>query len=259
MWKMYQRAAERNAQLPRYRGHFGGQRATCAGNLSGTASSRRESTWRPCLIRTKPNNSTRPTSHPPGAIFSFSDELTKLKGAAELLKAIPLAEKQMGRPLAVTIAGDGPERKHLEEFARRNQTQGGIHRLDQKQPEGGIVSKADLLVVPSLWPEPFGLVGIEAGTHGVPAVAYDVGGISDWLIAGYSGELAPGNPPTVEGSGGGHLPGPLRAIPLRRPVREVPARWLPGLPWPPTCPSWKARSKAAADARGAAEAIHADA
>jgi glycosyltransferase involved in cell wall biosynthesis len=34
---------------------------------------------------------------------------------------------------------------------------------------------------------------------GVPAVAYDVGGIKDWLHPGASGELAPGDPPTVAG------------------------------------------------------------
>ena len=59
--------------------------------------------------------------------------------------------------------------------------------------------QADLLAVPSLWPEPFGLVGIEAGCFGLPAVGYAVGGIPDWLIPGQTGELAPGDPPTVEG------------------------------------------------------------
>ena len=43
------------------------------------------------------------------------------------------------------------------------------------------------------------MVGIEAGAYGLPAVAFDVGGISDWLIPGFSGELAPGNPPAAEG------------------------------------------------------------
>ena len=35
--------------------------------------------------------------------------------------------------------------------------------------------------------------------HAFPTAAFDVGGISDWLEAGVSGELAPGDPPTVEG------------------------------------------------------------
>ena len=33
----------------------------------------------------------------------------------------------------------------------------------------------------------------------MPAVGYAVGGIPDWLIPGRSGELAPGDPPTVQG------------------------------------------------------------
>ena len=62
-----------------------------------------------------------------------------------------------------------------------------------------LMSQADLLVVPSLWPEPFGLVGVEAGCLGLPSVAYAVGGIPDWLIAGVTGEIAPGDPPGVDG------------------------------------------------------------
>jgi glycosyltransferase involved in cell wall biosynthesis len=58
---------------------------------------------------------------------------------------------------------------------------------------------ADLLAVPSLWPEPFGLVGIEAGSLGLPAVGYASGGIPDWLVPGETGELAPSDPPTVDG------------------------------------------------------------
>jgi len=43
--------------------------------------------------------------------------------------------------------------------------------------------------VPSRWAEPFGLVGLEAGVFGTPAVAFDVGGISDWLTDGKNGRL----------------------------------------------------------------------
>jgi glycosyltransferase involved in cell wall biosynthesis len=43
--------------------------------------------------------------------------------------------------------------------------------------------------VPSVWPEPFGLVGIEGFEAGRPAVASDTGGISEWLTHGVSGLL----------------------------------------------------------------------
>ena len=44
-----------------------------------------------------------------------------------------------------------------------------------------LIDAASAVAVPSLWPEPFGLIGIEAQARGRPAIAYDVGGIGEWL------------------------------------------------------------------------------
>lgn len=41
----------------------------------------------------------------------------------------------------------------------------------------------------------------KVGCVGLPAVAFDVGGISDWLTYGQSGELAAAQPPTALGLG----------------------------------------------------------
>ena len=57
---------------------------------------------------------------------------------------------------------------------------------------------ATLLAVPSVWPEPFGLVGLEAGVFGVPSLAFDVGGIGEWLSDGVNGILVSGDPPTAD-------------------------------------------------------------
>ena len=56
-----------------------------------------------------------------------------------------------------------------------------------------------LLVVPSVWPEPFGSVGMAAARYGVPAAAFAVGGIPQWLHDGVNGHLSPGTPPTADG------------------------------------------------------------
>jgi glycosyltransferase involved in cell wall biosynthesis len=129
----------------------------------------------------------------------FLGRLTKLKGVHYLLPAIPIAAQKLNMPLSLVVAGDGPERESLQRQARTlgvmAEFRGWVH--SSQTPD--LVRQADLLAVPSLWPEPFGLVGIEAGSAGLPAVAYAVGGIPDWLVAGHSGEIAPGDPPTVEG------------------------------------------------------------
>jgi glycosyltransferase involved in cell wall biosynthesis len=64
---------------------------------------------------------------------------------------------------------------------------------------GALMTTSDLLVVPSLWPEPFGAVGPAAGQHSVPAAAFAVGGIQQWLADGVTGHLAPADPPTSTG------------------------------------------------------------
>jgi glycosyltransferase involved in cell wall biosynthesis len=48
-----------------------------------------------------------------------------------------------------------------------------------------------VLALPSVWPEPFGLVGIEALAAGRPVIASATGGIEDWLEHGVNGLLVP--------------------------------------------------------------------
>jgi glycosyltransferase involved in cell wall biosynthesis len=43
------------------------------------------------------------------------------------------------------------------------------------------VDAARIVAVPSLWPEPFGLVGIESQARGRPVAAYAIGGIPEWI------------------------------------------------------------------------------
>jgi glycosyltransferase involved in cell wall biosynthesis len=227
MWKMYQLSAQRNAQLGKY-----------AAVLVASAHMRREYERHgvsPEKIQVaplpNPNEGaefrTAPRTGTPGKLL-FLGRLTKLKGAAELLRAIPLAEKQLGKALNVTIAGDGPEREHLQDLAKRQGLKAEFPGWVASLQKADLMDRADLLVVPSLWPEPFGLVGIEAGAHGLPAVAFDTGGISDWLIPGYSGELAPGHPPTAEGLADAiarALSDPSHYADLSRGAREVAGRF----------------------------------
>ena len=54
---------------------------------------------------------------------------------------------------------------------------------------GNYYRKSYIVIIPSIWPEPFGLVGIEAMANGRPVIAFDVGGIKEWLRDGEAGYL----------------------------------------------------------------------
>jgi glycosyltransferase involved in cell wall biosynthesis len=46
-------------------------------------------------------------------------------------------------------------------------------------------------VAPSLWPEPFGIVALEASAAGKPVIASDIGGLRDIVVDGETGLLVP--------------------------------------------------------------------
>ncbi|MGA2013585.1 MAG: glycosyltransferase family 4 protein [Solirubrobacteraceae bacterium] len=56
------------------------------------------------------------------------------------------------------------------------------------------VRRSLIVVVPSLWDEPFGLVALEAAAAGIPVIASAIGGLTDIVADGESGVLvAPGD------------------------------------------------------------------
>ena len=129
----------------------------------------------------------------------FVGRLTALKGCDYLIEALPMAARALGRALTLTVAGDGPEAPRLKTLAARRGVPAEFLGWIGRDAVSALYPRADLLAVPSVWPEPFGLVGVEAAGSGLPSVGYAVGGIPDWLRAGVTGELAPGDPPTPAG------------------------------------------------------------
>ena len=195
-FKVYRRQAERNLGLAHYRA------------ILVASQHMRQEYFRHVTNQEKvrlvplPTTDIVPQVAPPTAPASqgrilMVSRLTNVKGGDHLIEAVAKASAKLGR-LTLTIAGDGPERRQLQNLAERHHVDAKFTGWVGTAEKLELMRQADLLGVPSLWPEPFGLVGIEAGCVGLPAVGFASGGIPDWLIPGYSGELAPANPPSVD-------------------------------------------------------------
>ncbi len=196
--EMFRRESKRNRALPAYR-----KIAVASRHMYQEYIRNGANPMQLCLLHL-PTTDIQPLAVAPSARTRRDNllmvgRLTDLKGCDYLIRALPIASRLLGRELTLSIAGSGADEDMLARHARASgvkaQFAGWVDAARQRE----LMQQADLLIVPSLWPEPFGLVGIEAGCVGLPAVGFAVGGIPEWLLAGVSGELAPGDPPTPEG------------------------------------------------------------
>jgi glycosyltransferase involved in cell wall biosynthesis len=99
------------------------------------------------------------------------------KGAGMLLDALRL----MNRQLQLTIVGDGPERPALEKQVIDLQLQAQVKFPGSRQGEelADLLRQHEILVVPSLWQEPFGIVALEGIACGCVVIGSAGGGLSE--------------------------------------------------------------------------------
>lgn len=119
----------------------------------------------------------------------FVGRLVRSKGVDLLLDALA----HVHRSWRAVIAGAGPE---LAALKQRAAASGQGDRVAfpgwlTGQALSNAYSRAEIVVLPSRWPEPFGIVGLEALAHGRAVVAFNVGGIPEWLEEGVGGSLVP--------------------------------------------------------------------
>jgi glycosyltransferase involved in cell wall biosynthesis len=131
--------------------------------------------------------SVRPLPARPTVVFM--GRMTRIKGGAVLVRAAAVANRLMPVPLHLSFAGEGPEQERWRNLAVRLGVDATFAGWVSGPERTAVLRSASIMAVPSLWPEPFGLVGLEAAAHGVPAVAFDVGGIREWLQDGVGGRI----------------------------------------------------------------------
>jgi glycosyltransferase involved in cell wall biosynthesis len=128
---------------------------------------------------------TTATGHATRRRVVFAGRIVRPKGVAVLIRAARNVDAEF------VICGDG---WHLPTMRRLSSRLGLEQRVHFKGWLGAEqlareLAEASLVAMPSLWPEPFGLVGIEAQAAGRPVVASSTGGVVDWLQDGVNGLL----------------------------------------------------------------------
>ena len=117
--------------------------------------------------------------------------MTAIKGGDILIRAAAYVARLLAKPVRLAFAGNGPAEESWRTLAREQNVDAVFHGWVAGDARTALLRSASLIAVPSLWPEPFGLVGLEAAVHGVPAVGFDVGGIGEWLRDDVNGRLVP--------------------------------------------------------------------
>lgn len=119
----------------------------------------------------------------------FAGQIIRGKGVDVLLEALA----RVTVAFECAILGDGNHRAECERLSARLGLSDRV-RFEGFVPQSRIAEvyrDASVAVMSSLWPEPFGATGLEAMRCGLPVVAFDAGGIREWLLDGVNGFLVP--------------------------------------------------------------------
>ena len=138
----------------------------------------------PPVVRTPSINPT-PVSKSPNILFV--GQMIRGKGVHLLIESL----RKIKVPFSAKLVGDGVWKNHIQDLVNKYSLQDKVTIEGWKSPEklAEYYRDSRVVVVPSIWPEPFGMVGLEAMHHGRPVVAFDSGGICEWLDDHHTGRL----------------------------------------------------------------------
>lgn len=120
----------------------------------------------------------------------YVGRLDKTKGTDYLIKALPQILNKFPQT-TLSIIGEGVFQKELVALTKNLNLDKKIFFIPWQKSENieKYYQQSDIVIMPSIWPEAFGKVGLEAMSVGRPIIGSRVGGIPEWLEHGKSGYL----------------------------------------------------------------------
>ena len=121
----------------------------------------------------------------------YVGRLSRTKGVHYFIKlGVELLKK--GHNITLDIVGDGHDKSYFEGLIPKEYLKHfKFHGWQTRKEINNFFENSYLLVFPSIYPEAFGISGIEAMMQGKPVVGFDVGGVSTWLKHNKTGYLVP--------------------------------------------------------------------
>ncbi len=117
----------------------------------------------------------------------YIGQIIRGKGVDLLIEIV----RYINKPFHLSIVGKGNDEESIKQLIEEYGLQDKVEFVGWTSKVDPYYNKADVLLVPSRWQEPFGLIGIEAFSHQKPVIGFDVGGIGEWLKNGVNGYLIP--------------------------------------------------------------------
>jgi len=122
-------------------------------------------------------------------LIMYAGQIIRGKGVDVLIESLA----KLDVPFECVILGDGNHRAYCEELAGKLGLADRVHFkgfIPQEELKG-YYRECSVVALSSLWPEPIATIGLEVMRYALPVVAFDAGGIKDWLEDGYNGYLVP--------------------------------------------------------------------
>ena len=137
----------------------------------------------------RPGDATIRSSFSDRNLIIYAGQIIRGKGVDVLIESLAKVKS----PFECIILGDGSHKAYCEKLTCKLGLQDKIKFLGfiPQEEMKRYYRECSVVAISSVWPEPIATIGLEVMRYALPVVAFDAGGIKDWLKDGHTGYLVP--------------------------------------------------------------------